>query len=137
MSMFVPFRRATLLIPSGPQQNPNQKHLFILLTDPVPTEAGSKDVLLVGVSSVRSGLPHDPTCLLYAGDHQFIVQPSYANYRMARIEGAQKLINGVKQGMFTPKDILADEIFARVCHGLTMSRHTAPKILTFYQEATA
>ena len=136
MSVFVPFRRATLLIPSGPQQNPDQKHLFILLTDPVPTAAGGRDVLLVGVSSVRQGLYHDPACLLYPGDHPFLVRQSFVNYRMARIEDAQKLINGVKKGVFSAKDILAGEIFARVCHGLTESRHTAPKILEFYEAAT-
>lgn len=136
MSLFVPFRRATLLVPSGPQQNQNQKHLFILLTDPVPTAGGSKNVLLVGISSVRPGLFHDPACLLYPGDHPFLDRQSYVNYPRARIEDAQKLINGVKNGVLTPRDTLAGEIFARVCHGLTESRHASPKILEFYLAAT-
>jgi hypothetical protein len=136
MSLFVPFRRATLLVPSGPGGNPDQKHLFILLTNPVPNAANGKDVLLVGLSSVRAGGYHDPACLLYPGDHPFLVRQSYVNYRMARIEDAQKLINGVRTGVLAPKEVLAGEIFARVCHGLTESRHTAPKILEFYQVAT-
>lgn len=136
MSLFVPFRRATLLIPSGPQHNPDQKHLFILLTDPVQDTAGSKDVLLVGISSVKPEIPHDPTCLLYPGDHSFIVRKSYVNYRMARIEDAQKLINGVKQNLLLQKEILAGDIFARVCNGLTESRHTTPRILEFYLAAS-
>ena len=133
--MFVPVRRATLLIPSGPQHNPDQKHLFILLTDPVQVLAAEKEVLLVGISSVKEGLFHDATCLLYSGDHPFINRKSYVNYGRARIEVAKKLLNGVKQGLFTPKEALAGEIFARVCHGLTESRHTAPKILDFYRAA--
>lgn len=137
MSLFVPFRRATLLIPSGPEHNPNQKHLFILLTDPVTTATGSKEVLLVGVSSVKQGQYHDPSCLLYPGDHPFLNRESFINYRGARIEDAQKIANGVKQGAFIAKDILSGEIFARVCYGLEQSRHTAPKILAFYQAATA
>ena len=136
MSVFVPLRRATLLIPSGPPQDPSQKHLFVILTDPVSTEAGSKGVLLVGVSSVRPDLFHDPACLLYPGDHPFIGRKSFVYYRMARIEDAQKLINGVKQGVLVPRDTLAGDIFARVCQGLTESRHTAPKILDFYLSAT-
>lgn len=136
MSLFVPFRRATLLIPSGPQQNPDQKHLFILLTDPVSMAGGGKESLLVGMASVRQGFFHDPACLLYPGDHPFITRQSYINYRMARIEDSEKLVRGVKQGALIPKEILAGEIFARVCHGLTESRHTAPKILEFYLAAT-
>lgn len=136
MSLFVPFRRATLLVPSGPQQNPNQKHLFILLTDPVSNGVDGKDVLLVGISSVKPDIPHDPTCLLYPGDHSFIVRKIYVNYRMARIEDAQKLISGVKQNLFTPKETLVGEIFARVCYGLSESRHTTPRVLEFYRAAT-
>lgn len=136
MSLFVPFRRATLLIPSGPQHNPDQKHLFILLTDPVQNDAGGKDSLLVGISSVKPQMWHDPTCLLYPGDHPFIVKQSFVNYGRARIEDAQKLINGVKQNVFTPRETLDAGIFARVCYGLTESRHTTPKILEFYRAAS-
>ena len=35
MSLFVPFKWATLLIQSGPTNDPERKHLFVLLTDPV------------------------------------------------------------------------------------------------------
>ncbi len=132
----MPVRRATLLIPSGPQHNPDQKHLFILLTDPVQILTVEKEVLLVGISSVKEGLFHAPTCLLYPGDHSFVSRKSFVNYGRARIEAAQKLLNGVRQGLFTPKEAIAGEIFARVCYGLTESRHTAPKILDFYRAAT-
>lgn len=135
MSLFVPFRRATLLIPSGPANDPNQKHLFILLTDPVPVPTGGSDVLLVGVTSVRKGLYHDPACLLYPGDHPFLSQDSYVKYQAARIEPAQKLLAGVKCGAFTTKPMLDGVIFARVCHGLTVSQHTTPRALAFYLAA--
>ena len=73
MSRFLPLRRATLLIPSGPRTDPNRKHLFILLTDPTVDAAGRSFVLMVSLSTVRAGVPHDPTCILYAGDHPFEV----------------------------------------------------------------
>lgn len=135
MTLFVPYRRATLLIPSGPEADPFRKHLFILLTDPVANATGDKEALLVGVASVRQGYFHDPACHLYPGDHEFIGRESYVHYARARIELAQKLVNGVKQGLFVPKQMLGPEIFARVCHGLTESRHTTPKILSFYLAA--
>jgi len=137
MSLFVPYRRVTLLIPSGPAHDPNRNHLFILLTDPVPNSAGEKEVLLVSIATVRAGLFHDPACILYPGDHPFIAHESYVHYGNARIEDAQKLVNGVRKGILAAKGLLDGAIFARVCHGLTTSRHTVPKILAFYQEATA
>ena len=50
MSLFVPFKRATLLIPSGPVHDSERKHLFVLLTDPIeaPNYEG-KQVLLVNI----------------------------------------------------------------------------------------
>jgi hypothetical protein len=128
--IFIPVRRATLLIPSGPSNNPNQKHLFILLTDPQGVDG---KLLLVGVSTLRAGLPHDPTCTLYPGDHPFIRNDSYINFRHARIECADKLVRGVRQGLFLQKDTLDSAIFARVCKGLLESRHTIEKIKMFYQ----
>src|SRR3990170_5662670 len=52
VKLFVPFRRATLLVPSGPAHDPDQKHLFILLTDPVQVlDYKGKHSLLVGVTT--------------------------------------------------------------------------------------
>lgn len=135
--LFWPTKRATLLIPSGPDHDPNRKHLFILLTDPVQApDAGLKEVLLVGVAKRNPNLPHDPTCILYPGDYPFITCESYVNYRYARIEEAGKLVTGVQKGLLVPKGTIDGEIFARVCHGLTQSRHTAPRVLAFYMAAT-
>lgn len=135
--LFWPAKRATLLIPSGPDHDLDRKHLFILLTDPIPApDMGAKQVLLVGIATRNSNLPHDPTCLLYPGDHPFIIRESYVNYRFARIEEADKLATGVQKGMFVPKGTIDTGIFARVCQGLVDSRHTTPKVLRFYQAST-
>jgi hypothetical protein len=137
MSLFLPFQRATLLIPSASVSDPNRKHLFILLTNPHPhPESNIKSSLLVSVSTMYPRLPFDPACKLFAGDHPFIKHDSYVVYRTARIETADKLINGVSQGIFNHKETLSGEIFARVCHGLTTSDFTAPTILRFYEAAT-
>ncbi len=138
MSLFVPYRRATLLIPSGPAHDPDRKHLFIVLTDPAEVlEYTEKHSLLVGVGTVQPGLPHDPTCLLHAGDHEFIRHRSYVHYARALIEPSQSILNGVKKGLLVPKDMLVEDIFARVCKGLVESRFTPPKIMSFYEAAEA
>lgn len=137
MSLFLPFQRATLLIPSPSESDAGRKHLFILLTNPYPhPESNIKSVLLVSISTLKPSLPHDPACKLYNGDHPFIKDDSYVVYRLARIETADKLIKGVNQGIFKHKETLGGDIFARVCHGLGESRFIAPAILKFYEAAT-
>ena len=136
MKLFVPYRRATLLIPSGPAHDSERKHLFVVLTDPAEVfDFAGKHSLLVDIASIYPDIPHDPACELHAGDHEFIQHKSYIAYAHARIEPSQKLVNGVKSGDLVPKTILAQEIFARVCKGLAESRFTAPRIIAFYRAA--
>lgn len=138
MSLFVPYRRATLLIPSGPAHDPDRKHLFVVLTDPAQVlEYTEKHSLLVGIASVQPDLPHDSTCLLHAGDHEFIRHKSYVHYAQARIEPSQSILNGVKKGVLVPKAMLVEEIFVRVCKGIVESRFTARKIVSFCEAAEA
>ncbi len=127
--MFLPFRRATFLIPSGPDEDLSRKHLFVVLTDPL-TRAGKKisEVLLVSFSSLR--IHHDPSCILKPGDHPFFRHESFADYSRARIEEAAKLSH------FQQREPVAEEVFKRICQGLESSPHTAPKILAFYKEAS-
>jgi hypothetical protein len=137
MSLFLPFQRATLLIPSGPDQDRDRKHLFIVLTDPHPiVEGGANAVLLVSISTLHPDRPHDPTCILYPGDHPFIRTESFVSYRLARIVEVESLTRGVSDKKLFQHATLDGGIFARVCHGLTQSRHTAPAMLSFYEAAT-
>lgn len=135
MGLFLPLRRATLLIPSGPEGDQDRKHLFILLTDPADAD-GKKCVLLVSISSVREGVPHDATCILHPGDHPFVKRASFVVYQRARIETADKLLRGVKSGELVPQDPMESGVFARVFMGLEESRLTPPRVLRFYLEAT-
>lgn len=136
MSLFLPFKRATLLIPSGPADDPHRKHLFILLTDPVELAgADEKHVLLVSISTIKPELPHDPTCILHAGDHPFIKHKSFVSYRLTRLEEAKKITNGVKQGIFVPQGTIETDIFARICKGLLESRQTSAKLRAFFLAA--
>ena len=132
MSLFLPLKRASLLIPSGPQSDLARKHLFVLLTDPHDDGDGVKRVLMASLSSVKPGVPHDPTCLIHPGDHPFVRQISFVLYQKARLEEAEKVLNGVKAGLFIPQDPIDGAIFARICKGLEDSRRTPPKYLEFY-----
>jgi hypothetical protein len=134
VSLFLPLKRATVLIPSGPEGDENRKHLFILLTDPYRDESGSNQVLLVSISTIRPGLPHDASCLLYPGDHEFVKTESYVLYQKSRLENAERLMQGVKNGLFVPQSPIDTSIFARICKGLEESRFTPAKHLNFYEK---
>ena len=135
MDLYLPLRRGTLLIPSGPPDDPERKHLFVILTDPVVDENdGTQRVLLVSISSVRSRYD-DSTCILRRGDHPFIRHESFVDYREARIELVDALRRGVQNGVLVPQESIETSVFSRICTGLQNSPHTAPRFLKFFWEA--
>lgn len=125
MSIFLPVKTATIILPYGPVP-----HLFILLTDPV---GASKSVLALPVSSYDGDGTDDEACKLFPGDHDFINKKSLVRYRRARIEAAQTLVNGAKDGAFKPMHCLKTDVFARVCHGVSTSMFVRPHIRKFYE----
>ena len=134
MILFLPFKKATLLVPSGPASDPNRKHLFVLVTG--PTQHGpEKNALMVSLSSCKPGMYYDPSCIINAGEHPFVRKSSFVDYSRARIECADSLIRGVKAGILIPHEQVGDALFERICEGLTTSRHTAKRILDFYNLA--
>src|SRR5665213_3959999 len=79
---YAPYQGGTLLIPTGPDH-----HLFGIIT-PI-CENGCH--LIVNFSSVRQGAQFDPACVVEAGEHDAIAHRSYAVYRMADIQCADRL----------------------------------------------
>lgn len=134
MTVFVPVRRATLLIPSGPAHDHDRKHLFIILTDPVINpENQLSSVLLTSLSTLNPSLPHDATCILHPGDHPFITRNSFISYSTSRILEEAKLINGVATGVFVARELIDVSIVERICAGLSVSQQTPVKINRFYR----
>ena len=116
-------------MPSGPAHDRDRFHLFIVCTEPV---GELLEQLVVGVTSLKDGYPHDPSCYLYVGDHSFISRKSWVFYRAAKIVPGDKLAIGVADGQFLQREILDQDVFDRVCHGIITSDETRQRIRTFY-----
>ena len=135
MNIFLPFQRATLLMPSGPNHNPNQKHLYVILTDPFDDQGdGIKRVVLVNFTSLHQN--YDTSCVIKPNEHRFIKHDSYVLYRRAEIKEVSDIQSGVANNIFQPHDSLDKQVFERVCKGLELSDHTTPRILQFFKLAT-
>ncbi len=113
---------ATLLIPSGNAGD----HLHIVLNDPRPFDGYGQHpcVLLVNLSSVREGVPHDATCVLEPGAHVFVQQRSFVFYRYARIEQGAHIFRLVEQGVFKPHEPMSAQLLQQIKGGLFDSPHT-------------
>lgn len=113
---------ATLLMPSGNEGD----HLYIVLNDPRPFENRGNNlwVVLVNLSSVREGVPHDATCVLEPGEHPFVSRRSFVFYRNARIEQESHVLQLTQNGLFKPHDPMSAGVLQKIKAGLYESPHT-------------
>lgn len=125
-------RRATLLIPSGPNYDPTRKHLHIVITDPSATTG---DVLIVCVNSIPTvtSIGYDGSCTLFPGEHPFIERDSYVAYRFTKIRPAGLLEEKVLSGEFIAKPMLDEKYLNHIIDGLRESPDVAPKYLRFFE----
>lgn len=123
---YVPYKKGTLLIPSGPQGN----HLFAILTD----VNADGEHLLVSVTSIKENQKYDVTCTLTAGEHPFIKHPSFALYRLADVQKAEKLVRMVEGWVYRPHQDISDDLLARLSEGVVKSPFTPRRIITFLKQ---
>ncbi len=120
-------RAGTLLIPSGPEDNPDLRHLHVVCTDPCV----NGNQIIVSITSWTNDLC-DGTCILRAHEHEFLRHKSYVFYRKARIEAATTLDNGVQQGLFEPREAMNAQTFLRIRNGICRSIQTPRKVKQYY-----
>lgn len=119
---------ATLLVPSGPAQDPGRFHLHIVLRDPSATG----EVLLACVCSIPLSNLYDSSCTLFPGEHQFIKRHSFVDYANCKIAGATLLENKVAARQFIARDDLDPKRLDDVLVGFHDSTRVAPKFRRFF-----
>lgn len=139
MKPYIPLHGGTLLISTDPD-NPESKHLFVLLTDPFESNSSDSEmVLLVPFCTVRQGLFIDGACVFTKKDkvHPFIKSDTFVHYRFARLESAESVIEKVKSGEFISKAPVDEGCVMNICDGLRKSPHVSQRCLSFLDEYEA
>lgn len=113
---------------SGPADDPNRKHLFVVLTEALGDPPA---VLMASISSVPTTYTHDASCELRAGDHSFVTHDSFIRFDLAKIIESEKLIHGVDSGVFIVREPVSEALYARICAGLKVSPNTSVKVRNF------
>lgn len=126
---FKPLKKGTILVLSGPVE-----HLHFICSDPVfYPRNGKASFLAVNLSSINTGIYHDPTCVLTPGDHPFVHHNSYIYYAKADIFGEVTVAQQVAQGDIEVHQPCSDAVFTRILAGFAHSPHVRPVIRTFYE----
>lgn len=127
MKEFQPYRKGTVLAPSGPTN-----HLHVVCNDPVYYPINDcYCILVVNISSIKPSVPHDPACTLQVGDHEFIKHPSYVVYAEAVIWRVDNVAKKHKSGEIVPHKDMSEATFARILAGFDVSEQVSSKNLKF------
>ena len=123
---YIPAQKAALLVPSGPQGF----HLFTVLTN----ACADGSHLLVSISSVRDGKFCDPACIVHAGEHEFIKQRSFVEYRRLTMTRGVLIAKNVDGGVYQAKPPVSDALFTRICAGMDETDFGARGMHAYFQK---
>jgi hypothetical protein len=121
-----PYKRGTILIPSGPAHDPDRRHLFVVCSDPCALNL----VAIVPIETYTNDLC-DQTCTVDAHEHAFIRHKSYVLYRNARTIGCDEVSRGLQAGALTAHDDMNGQTFLRIKNGMCRSLSTPRKIKAY------
>jgi hypothetical protein len=116
MSAWHPKVGECLLIDSGPIG----KHLFVLVLD---KQINNKvHILSVPICTVRESARIDESCIIQPGEHSFIKDESFVEYRNSRVDPVDSLLERVNEMTFIPHDSVTKELLAKIIYGLKTSK---------------
>lgn len=87
--------------------------MWVVVSDPTK----DRNVLVVNVTSIRAGVPHDPACVLNANDHPFVRHASYMRYADCQIQSNAELDNKLASGSIVLDDKVSDDVLLRIRKG--------------------
>jgi len=120
---YTPARKGTLLFPSGPSD-----HLHVIVTN----SCENKQHLLLSVTSIKTDMHYDPTCVLAPGDHPFIKHPSFVFYSKADQKASAHITRMVELCYFVPKDDVSEELINKIRDGIQVSEFSPPWAISYY-----
>jgi hypothetical protein len=95
-------------------------HLFFIISE----EDDDGMHIVVNVTSIDATISYDKTCVLNAGDHEFITHSSYIAYELATEMHKNRIDGNIAKKIFQQKKAATAELISKICEGLKTSPFT-------------
>lgn len=104
------------------------RHLRVVITDPNE----DNEFLTVSIDTYKSRF-QDDSCIIQAGEHQFIKHVSFVNYRYAKVLSFAKIFNGLKQHIFIRKEDVSEELLRKIQDGAKKSKNLSREFKSWFE----
>jgi hypothetical protein len=105
-------------------------HLFIVA---LAFEDGEKKLIIVNIDKIGNKTKYDKTTILHKGDHEFITQDSFVNYRFAYIVPFEKFKELIAQRIALGRGKIRGEVIPQICSGILTSKGTKYEVREAYE----
>ena len=116
--------KSFLSAPEKTASGNEKRHLRIVITNP---DAEFNQVV-ISVTTLKCPNVQDCSCILKAGDHQFITHDSIVDYKRTIIMSSVEIFNGINKGILIDKQDVKPEILTRIINAAKQSRYIPPEI---------
>ena len=116
--------KSFLSAPEKTASGDDKRHLRIVITNP---DAEFNQVV-VSVTTLKCPNVQDCSCVLRAGDHEFIKHDSIVDYKRTIIMSSVEIFNGINQGILIDKPDVEPEILEQIINAAKQSRYIPHEI---------
>lgn len=105
-----------------------KRHLRVIITN----SNEQNEFLSVPIDTLRSRA-QDTSCVIEAGEHSFIKNRSFVNYRYARVLSFAQVFNGFQKGLLIRKEDISEELLERIQDGARTTKHLANELKSWFE----
>ena len=113
---YTAYKRATLLIPSGPGM-----HLYVVMND---VDSNGQHILF-SITTARENKYYDKACILEPDDHDFLENKSYVYYKEPLLRHSTHITKCVGKRVFFPRTDIELDVFNCIYDGIIRSIHSS------------
>lgn len=107
----------------------SHRHLRIVITE----NDDNNEFLVVSVTSWYNDAHwQDPSCILKPGDHPFIRDKSWIDFRRSRSMSYVQVFNGINHGLLIRKEDISSEILHRIQRAAYESEYIQDELRRFF-----
>lgn len=107
-------------------------HLFIVV---IPVENDGDKTILLPLCRIKPNRYYDKTVTLGAGDHDFVKEPTYIDFSLAKIETKASLDEAISIGKARKRTPgFGEDLAQKVFNGIQKSPHTPFIVFSYYED---